>query len=178
MHRVIQLLSAILAVLRDIREELNPKEPTALLMVARLPNGTILKGSKLATILTDVQSVNLSLVETVPDSTAGGKVTEVPVTGPVVWESSDPAVLTVTPSADTFSAVASAVGPNGAATVKATADGLIATLDVSVVDSEVASLTIHAGTPFLTADGPPVVPPPAPAPAAPARTAAPFRRGK
>lgn len=98
-------------------------------------------------VINDVQSVPLSLVKFVPDSTAGGKTIEVLVTGPVVWVNSDPTVIELTISTDTFSAVAKAVGPNGTATITATADGLTAADDITVVDSESPSLTIVEGTP-------------------------------
>lgn len=143
-----RLLKVILAALLQIREELRPPPvPAALELVATLPNGTVLKGNKIMAVINDIQSVPLSLVKFVPDPTAGGKTIEAPVTGPVVWTNGDATVITLTPSADTFTAVAAAVGPDGTSTITAVADGLTATIDITVVDSEVASLTIVAGTP-------------------------------
>ena len=97
-------------------------------------------------VINDVQSVPLSLVELQPDTTRGGATVEVPVSGPVAWSSSDPAVVTLD-TTDGSTNVAHAVGPDGTSTITAEADGLTATLEITVVDSEVASLTIVAGTP-------------------------------
>jgi hypothetical protein len=146
LNRVDQTLLRVDQTLLLIKEELAPPpEPASLEMVAQLPNGTVVQGENIMGVINDVQSIPLSLVKFVPDSTAGGKTIEVPVTGPVVWLNSDPTVIELTVS--TFSAVAKAVGPNGTATITATADGLTSTDDITVVDSEVASLTIVEGTP-------------------------------
>jgi hypothetical protein len=148
LNRIDQTLLRSEQVLIAIQKELEQTDTsTTLEMIAKLPNGTIQQGENIMAVINDVQSVPLSLVKNVPDPTAGGKTVPAPVVGPVVWSSSDLTIVTVTPSADTLTAVAKAVGPNGTATVTAVADGLTATLDITVVDSEVASLTIVAGTP-------------------------------
>jgi hypothetical protein len=142
------LLTQILDVLREIRDVVvPPDEQSTLLLVVTLPNGQVLKGNHMAIVITDIQSVPLSLVKMIPDPTQGGHTVEAPLTGPVVWSSSAPQFLSVTPSADTFTAVAAATGQNGVWTINAAADGLSADLEVTVVDSEVASLTIIPGTP-------------------------------
>jgi hypothetical protein len=140
-----------LIVLTEIRNLLTPAPPVptpaVLEMVIQL-NGTTVKGNKIAIIIKNNQSVPITLVELQPDPTQAGQTVETPVVGPAVFSSSDPAVATVTADAvDPNVAVVAAVGPNGVATITATADGLTATLEVTVVDSEVASLTIVPGTP-------------------------------
>jgi len=148
LNRIDQTLLRSEQVLIRISEEVEPPPtPAALEMIAKLPNGTTVQGENIMGVINDVQSVPLSLVKFVPDSTAGGKTIEVLVTGPVVWVNSDPTVIELTISTDTFSAVAKAVGPNGTATITATADGLTAADDITVVDSESPSLTIVEGTP-------------------------------
>ena len=84
----------------------------------------------------------------------------------IVWTSSDTAgaVISVTPSADTYSATITAVGV-GSATVTASVAGLTASFDYVVATSAPTTLTLTAGTPFLTST--------LTAPAAPAAPAAP-----
>lgn len=151
----VRLLGQILAVLIQIRDNTRPVLSSALNMVVHFKDGTTKVGNKMAIVFNDAESVTLSLQEMKPDPAASGKTSEVPVVGPVVWSTSDAKVVSITPSSDTFSAVAAAVGPNGIATVTAVADSLTATLDITVVDSEVASLTIVPGTPFPTVPGSP-----------------------
>jgi hypothetical protein len=136
----------IVALLREIVEEVAPPAvPVGLQIVAKLPNGTTSQGDQMPITITDVQSVPLSLVEFKPDPNAGGKTVETPVTS-ATWDTSNPAVVTLD-SQTGVTNTARAVGPDGVATVTATADGFTATIEITVVDSEVGSLTIVPGTP-------------------------------
>jgi hypothetical protein len=143
-HLLTEILGVTRGILRAVRI---PVTPAVLNMIATLPNGAVVEGNHVNAVINDVQSVPITLTENKPDPTAGGKTVAVPVVGPVVWASSDPAVVSITPATDTLSAVAAAVGPNGTATISAVADGFTGTLDVTVVDSEVGSLTLVPGTP-------------------------------
>lgn len=103
----------------------------------------------MATVLSDVQKISLSIN---PVTAAGNPA---PVDGVPAWSSSDPAILTVTASADGLSAVAETTGALGNAQVQVTADAdvgsgtteISAVLDVSVIASAAVSLGIVAGVP-------------------------------
>ena len=100
-------------------------------------------------VLTDMQKVQLSIQ---PVDGAGNPA---PVDGPPIWESSDPGVLTLEASTDGMSAIASAVGPLGAAQVKVSADAdlgegvetITGILDVQIVADKAVSLAVQAGVP-------------------------------
>lgn len=100
-------------------------------------------------ILTDVQKVALSVN---PKSAAGNPA---PVDGVPSWTSSNPEVLTVTPSADGLSAEAVTTGKLGTAQVQCVADAdigegvteLTAVLEVEVKASAAVQLAIEAGEP-------------------------------
>jgi hypothetical protein len=78
------------------------------------------------------------------------------------WSSSDDGIVTVAPGPDGLSAVASAAGPTGSATVTWTADGdlgdgvrpLEGRIDIEVVAGDAAVVNISAGTPTELADAP------------------------
>lgn len=100
-------------------------------------------------VLKDTEKVTLSIA---PLDAKGNAAS---VDGAPVWASSNEAVLTVTASADGFSAVAVAVGPLGTAQVSVQVDAdlgegvkpLAATLDIDVLAGEAVALSIAAGTP-------------------------------
>ncbi len=112
--------------------------------------------------ITDTQDVPLSIT---PVDKKGNPAQ---LDGPPVWSSSNSEVVTVVASADGLSAVASAVGPLGTATVSVKADGdlgagvntISGTLDITVVGSGAVTLTIKAGTPTEQGDAPPPNPEP------------------
>lgn len=103
--------------------------------------------------LTDTQKVTLSIQ---PVDAKGNPAL---VDGAPTWNSSDPSIITVVPSADGLSAVASAAGPltaDGASVqVSVTADAdlgagvetISGTMDVTVVASKAVSVAINAGAP-------------------------------
>lgn len=111
-------------------------------------------------ILTDLQQVGLTVAFA---DAAGNPAT---VDGTPVWSSSNPAILTVTPSADGMSATAVTVGPLGQAQVSVTADAdlgsgvtsITGVLDVTVQASQAVAAVVNAGAPTDKT-------PPAPAPA-------------
>lgn len=100
-------------------------------------------------ILTDIQKVDLAVQ---PVDAAGNIAL---VDGTIIWESSDPAVLTIEASADGLSAVAFTTGKLGTAQIKCTADAdltegvlpILGILDVEVIASAAVSVAITAGTP-------------------------------
>ena len=83
---------------------------------------------------------NPALLDEVPSWVVGG---------------ANPGILTLTPSADGLSCVASANGPLGTAQIQVTAaadastggQAITGTLDVQVVGSTVSSLSVNAGAP-------------------------------
>jgi hypothetical protein len=75
---------------------------------------------------------------------AGGTVVPVPI--PVVWSVGDPAVATVEAAEDGLSAVLRAVTP-GSTSISVSANGLGASLSVSVIPAPAAVLEIVEGTP-------------------------------
>jgi len=96
--------------------------------------------------LTDIQQDTLALAAT----DAAGNPATLP-TGSVTWSSSDPTILSVTPSNDGMSAIVAAQGPLGAAQVQVAVQldtgTLTGTLDVSVVASAAATIQIVPGVP-------------------------------
>jgi hypothetical protein len=111
---------------------------------------TVMKGS--AVQLTDTQQVTLSVAEV--DSKGQ------PVTGDALaWSVDNPAVVAITPSADTYSC-ACAAGTDGTATVTVADNSvtppLTATDVITVVSSAVTGLVISEGT---AEDQPPATPP-------------------
>ena len=105
----------------------------------------------MALILTDEQKVSLSI----DPRTAAGNPAK--VDGVPVWSVSDSNVLTIVPSEDGKSAVVTTTGQLGASQVSVSADAdlgegvrtIAATLDVTVVAAEAATLAITSGTPEL-----------------------------
>jgi hypothetical protein len=105
----------------------------------------------MALILTDEQKVQLSINPV----TAAGNAAR--VDGVPVWSVSDSNVLSLEVAEDGLSAWVSTVGPLGESQVAVVADAdlgegrreLAATLDVTVVAAEAASLAISAGAPVL-----------------------------
>ena len=103
----------------------------------------------MALILTDEQKVSLSIQ---PVTSAGNPAK---VDGVPVWSVSDETVLTLTVAEDGLSAVATVTGTLGASQVSVKADAdlgegikeIAAVLDVSVVASQAASLSITTATP-------------------------------
>lgn len=103
--------------------------------------------------ITDTQKVTLSIQ---PVDAKGNPAL---VDGAPAWNSSDPSIITVAPSADGLSAVASAAGPltaEGASVqVSVTVDAdlgegtkeISGTLDVTVVAGAAVSVAINAGAP-------------------------------
>ncbi len=77
------------------------------------------------------------------------------IDGAPTWTSSDPLLLSVTPSPNSLSAHVAAVGPLGAAQVKVTADAdvgagvhlLTGVLDVTIIGGAAVSLTIAPSVP-------------------------------
>lgn len=77
------------------------------------------------------------------------------VEGIPTWESSDPTVATVTPSADGMTALLETPGPAGTARITATADAdrgegvrpITGILDVTVLEPEAETVEIPTGTP-------------------------------
>jgi hypothetical protein len=100
-------------------------------------------------LLTDVQQVSLAIK---PKSAAGN---DAPVDGVPDWSSSDPSVITVSPSADGMSCDAVTTGKLGVAQVQCNADAdlgagtkpITAVLDIEVKASEAVQLAIEAGVP-------------------------------
>lgn len=109
------------------------------------------------TITTGVTKMNLqdSQVVTLSIQPADKKGNPAPVDGVPVWLSSNTELITVVASADGLSAVATAVGPLGTATVSVTADAdlgagtteLAGTLDITVISGAASTIKITAGTP-------------------------------
>jgi len=107
-----------------------------------------LKGENMV-LISDLQKFGVSIT---PVDAKGNKAT---VDGVPAWNSSDPALLTVTPSADGLSATVTAVGPTGTAQVSVTADAdlgpgvatISGTLDVQIEASAAVSLTIATEAP-------------------------------
>ena len=103
----------------------------------------------MAFTLTDIQQVTLAI--TVVDARGN----PAKLDGAPVWTTSDAALLTVVPSEDGMSCVATAVGPLGTAQVTVTGDALIGegvrelfgVLDVEIVASEALNITIVPGNP-------------------------------
>lgn len=71
------------------------------------------------------------------------------LSGAPAWASSDDTVLTVKPAADGLSAVASATGKVGTATIAASVDGATATIGASVTGGAAAAGSIIAGAPVV-----------------------------
>lgn len=103
----------------------------------------------MALILTDTQKATCTI------QPLNSKGNPAPVDGVPEWSSSNPAVASVTPSADGLSAVVTALGI-GTSQVSCTADAdmdegetraITGTLDVDVRASEAVTLGINAGTP-------------------------------
>ena len=152
----------ILEVLFNFHHEDRCKEVKALRVHTKLLNINITTTghTKMSSLtINDLQSdiLTATLTDGVPSPVLGQT---------IVWTSSDTAgaVISVTPSADTYSATITAVGV-GSATVTASVAGLTASFDYVVATSAPTTLTLTAGTPFLTST--------LTAPAAPAAPAAP-----
>ena len=100
-------------------------------------------------ILTDRQEVDLAVEFR---SKAGNPA---PVDGVPEWESSDTSIMTVTPSADGLSAVATTVGPVGHVQISVTADAdlgegvrhISGVLEINVEPSGAVSAALSAGEP-------------------------------
>ena len=92
--------------------------------------------------LTDVQSSTLtaSLLDALGQEVSGQT---------IAWASTNGQVVSVTPSADTYSAKVSAVAV-GTATVTATSGALSASFEFTVASSGPVSLTLTASPPYLT----------------------------
>ena len=107
------------------------------------------KETIMALTITDTQTDTLTIQ---PQERRGNPAS---LDGAPTWTSSDPAMLSVTPSADGMSAEVSAVGPLGTATVTVTADAdltegraeLTGTLDVTIVAGTASQITMTPGTP-------------------------------
>jgi hypothetical protein len=95
----------------------------------------------MALAMNTIQSVNVAVEEL---DAKGRKV--VPA-GAISWASSDETVLTVTPSADTFSADVVAVGAVGKATITATDGVLVGSLEVDVTAAPAVVLNLIPGIP-------------------------------
>jgi len=112
------------------------------------PDGTRSK-IDMAFTLTDIQQVTLAI------TAVDARGNPAKLDGAPVWATSDAALLTVTPSADGMSCVATAVGPLGTAQVTVTADAdlgagireLTGLLDIEIIASEALNVTIVPGTP-------------------------------
>lgn len=98
-----------------------------------------------------------------------GKGNSVPVptfAAPPSWSSSDPTVLTVAPAANGLSAVVTAVGKVGTATItvsgtpQGSSTAINGSAQVSVTAAAAASLSIGFGTPAIQQPGTPPPPPP------------------
>jgi lysophospholipase L1-like esterase len=162
-HHDRQTLTEIASTLRDVRhllhdvvlglhevlEALRPA-PAALTFTRALYDDGSVERNPMSVSMSDTQKVTLTL----GTNDAKGQPTPLPVFDtPPAWLSSDPKTVTVTPAADGLTAVATAVGPLGTATVTATAsvggNALApAAIDVAVVTGGPAvALTVTAGTP-------------------------------
>jgi len=145
-----------LSVERDILYTLRYGAPAvSLVITATIEGQPSLKGKgHLMVTLKDNQKVPLSI------SAVDAKGNAAPVQdGSVVFTSSDPALLTVGPDPDDagnqLKAVATAVGPLGAAQVTVTADAdlgdgvttLTGLVDVEIVAGQAVSLAVAAGVP-------------------------------
>jgi hypothetical protein len=103
---------------------------------------------KMKVTLTDIQGFSASV------AFADAKSNPATVIAPPVWTPSDPALLTVTPSADGLSATVVANGPLGVGQVTLNADGgpnagddpIVGILDVEVVSSK-ATQAVFSTTP-------------------------------
>lgn len=112
------------------------------------PDGTRSK-IDMAFTLTDIQQVTLAI------TAVDARGNPAKLDGAPVWATSDAALLTVVPSEDGLSCVATAVGPLGTAQVLVTADAdlgagireLTGLLDVEIIASEALNITIVPGTP-------------------------------
>ena len=103
----------------------------------------------MALTLTDIQKADLAI------AVVDAKGNPAAIDGAPVWEVSDSALLTVTPSADGLSCTVAAVGPLGVGQVKVTVDAdlgpgvasIVGLLDVEVLASQAVAVTIAAGVP-------------------------------
>ena len=118
---------------------------------------TIKGNTKMAFTLTDAQSTTITA--TVLD--AAGAVLTAPET--LVWSTSNAAAVSITPSADTLSAVATSTGL-GDAVITVTLGEITATFDITVVAGVPASITLAASAAFSTPVATPTPAPVAPAP--------------
>lgn len=104
---------------------------------------------KMKVTLTDIQGFSVAV------SFQDAKGNPATVIAPPTWTPSDPALLTVTPSADGLSATVVANGPIGVGQVTLNADGgpnagddaIVGVLDVEVVSSKATQATFAPATP-------------------------------
>jgi hypothetical protein len=140
-------LHDIKAIVQQIQDEISPGPAVRIIFTADL-EGQITIGVTQMT-MTDSQQVGLTI------QPVDKKGNPAPVDGVPAWASSNTEVVTVTPAADGMSAVASAVGPLGTATVSVKADAdlgsgvteIAGTLDITITAGAAATVTITAGTP-------------------------------
>jgi hypothetical protein len=107
------------------------------------------KGRKLMSFsMTDSQQVTLTITAT----DKKGNPATIPA-GSITWAVDNPALLTITPAADSLSAVAASVGPLGTATISVkVADGSGSTVasgsvDCTVVGGGATNIVVNPGTP-------------------------------
>lgn len=144
--------------LDQILKLITPGPAVRLIFTAYLDGETLYGVTKMN--ITDTQEVALSIT---PVDKKGNPAQ---LDGPPVWASSNTEVVTVTAAADGLSAVATAVGPLGTATISVKADGdlgagvntISGTLDITVVGSGAVTLKIVAGAVTEQTEVPP--PPP------------------
>lgn len=151
---IFRLLQTIAANLAEIRRKvdrildlLEPGPAVRIVITANL-EGQITVGASHMN-MTDSQQVSLTI------SPVDRKGNPAPVDGIPAWASSNTEVVTVAPAPDGMSAVASAVGPLGTATVSVTADAdlgagvteIAGSLDITITAGSASTVTITAGTP-------------------------------
>ena len=97
------------------------------------------------TFIKDNEQIGLAIT---PVDAAGNPAV---ISGTPAWSSSDTTVLAISASDDGLSAVASAVGKLGKATVSVTLGSVTGTLDIEVHGGDPVGFTINPGTPTAKA---------------------------
>lgn len=92
--------------------------------------------------MTDSQKATLSIQ---PVDKRGNPTTEA---GIPVWATSDPAIITITPSSDKLSCDVAAAGPLGSAQVTVSDGTATGILDITIVAGAEASIAISAAVPI------------------------------
>jgi hypothetical protein len=128
-----------------------PVEKTLTVALEKSKSMPTIPGTPAAAVMTDTQKLSA----TITPEDSNGNVVPIPDGDLVVWTSSDPTVVTVTPSVDGLSAVCASVGKAGSVTISVVINSSAtppvaiasATGTIQVTPAGISQVAIAFGTP-------------------------------